>query len=51
MFAIYYDYTGAGRGPEIIAGPFDTEQEAQQYAKENGWEGGNYFVDVYRDNY
>lgn len=48
MFAAYYDYTGAGRGPEPIAGPFETEQEAYDWLEENEYEGDNYFVDVYR---
>ncbi len=50
MYAIFYDYTGAGRGPEMIAGPFDTKQEADDYAKEWGYSltGDNYFVDTYK---
>lgn len=47
-YFIYYDYTGAGRGPEQIAGPFDNAAAAEEYAAEAGWSmiGGNYFIDV-----
>lgn len=48
-YAVYFDYTGAGRGPEVIDGPFNTEKEAQEYLIE--WydeKDKNYFVDVYR---
>ncbi len=49
MYAIYYDYTGAGRIPEPIAGPFDTKPEAEQYAVENDYPlvGDDYFIDEY----
>jgi len=49
QFALYFDYTGAGRGPEVIAGPFDTEKEANKYKEENDYESSDYFVDVYRE--
>ena len=51
MFAIYYDYTGAGRGPEVIAGPFSSMEEATEYAKENDYVGSDYFIDNYREEY
>ena len=51
QYAIYFDYTGAGRGPEPIAGPFDSKADAESYAKE--WEydveGNEYFIDEYED--
>ena len=48
MYALYFDYTGAGRGPEPIAGPFASEKEANEYAADFEYELGNeYFVDVY----
>ncbi len=50
MHAVYFDYTGAGRMPEAIAGPFDTEQEALDYCEENEYEltgGSDYFVEKY----
>lgn len=51
-YAVYYDYTGAGRGPEVIAGPFGSKEEAEQYAED--WQypltGDEYFVDVYKAN-
>lgn len=50
-YAIYFDYTGAGRGPEVIAGPFDTEREAEEYAAE--WEydltDSDYFIDEHHE--
>ena len=51
--AIYYDYTGAGRGPEMIAGPFDDMEQAKKYAKENDWslKGDDYFIDEYREEH
>lgn len=49
-FAIYFDYTGAGRGPEQIAGPFDTTKQAERWAKANGIDltDKDYFIDVVR---
>ena len=35
QYAIYFDATGAGRGPEVVAGPFDSEIEAEEYADEH----------------
>ena len=51
MVAIYFDATGAGRGPEPIAGPFHTEKEAEEYAVEMDYDlkDPDYFIDVYRD--
>lgn len=51
QYGIYYDYTGAGRGPELIAGPFNSQAEAEAYADEESYPlvGDNYFVDVYRE--
>ena len=50
-YALYFDYTGAGRRPEPVAGPFSSEQEAVEYAAEHGHDlvgsESNYFVDVY----
>jgi hypothetical protein len=48
-YAIYYDYTGAGRMPEPVAGPFKTHEEACTYADEEGYDSpiGNYFIDKY----
>jgi len=49
--SIYFDYTGAGRRPKMIAGPFKTFKDAQKYAKENDWDlkgNSNYFIDDYR---
>lgn len=46
QFAIYFDYTGAGRGPEPVAGPFDTREQAAEYAKEFDMEGDDYFIDI-----
>lgn len=51
QYCIYFDYTGAGRGPEPIAGPFNSEQECKNYAIENNIDltsGSNYFMDIYR---
>ena len=50
-YAIYYDYTGAGRAPEPIAGPFNTKDEAVEYAAENDYplRGDNYFVDEVKE--
>ncbi len=48
-YGIYFDYTGAGRGPEQIAGPFNTRQEAEAYAAEEGYSltaNSDYFIDV-----
>jgi nitrous oxide reductase accessory protein NosL len=43
---IYFDYTGRGGMPEIVAGPFANQQEADDYMKENNiQEGKFYFVD------
>jgi hypothetical protein len=44
---IYFDYTGAGRGPEPIAGPFKSEKEAEAYATEYDIDltDGNHFID------
>jgi len=50
QYALYFDYTGAGRGPEPVGGPFSTKQEAVEYAAENGHKltgRTNYFVDVH----
>jgi len=46
-YALYFDYTGAGRPPEPIAGPFDTKAEAEAYAEEYDYPlvGDDYFVD------
>ncbi len=52
QLAIYFDYTGAGRRPEPIAGPFNSMQEAKDYATENEISligNSNYFIDVYRN--
>jgi len=50
MYAIYYDYTGAGRAPEPIAGPFDSEREAEEYANDNDYPlTGDYFIGEYND--
>lgn len=50
-YAVYYDYTGAGRMPEPVAGPFETHEEACAYADEEGYDTsspiGNYFIDKY----
>ncbi len=50
-YVIYFDYTGAGRGPEPIAGPFPSREAAEQYAAEEGYDLKNkdYFVDVYNE--
>jgi hypothetical protein len=48
MFAVYFDFTGAGRCPEPIAGPFESQEEAEEYMKENEYEDSDeYFVDRY----
>jgi hypothetical protein len=46
MYAIYFDYTGAGRQPEPISGPFDTKQEAIDQAEVLDFPltGDDYFV-------
>jgi len=45
-FNVYYDYTGAGRGPEAIAGPFDTEEEANAWVVECDYTNdSNVFID------
>ncbi len=49
-YCVYFDFTGSGQGPKPIAGPFKTEREANQYAHENEYVGGNYFVDVYHQD-
>ena len=49
QYAVYFDYTGAGRGPEPIAGPFSTEEEAQKWSDEYYPEDRDVFVDIYRD--
>lgn len=50
-YAIYYDYTGAGRMPEPVAGPFDEYQIAVTYAEEEGYDVSSvtskYFIDEY----
>lgn len=51
QFGVYFDYTGAGRAPELIAGPFKSTDEAEEYMKGNEWEGSNYFVDQYDEQY
>lgn len=53
-YYIFYDYTGNGkspeakpgaiRHPEIVKGPFNTHQDATEYAARVGWVGNNYFV-------
>ena len=52
QFVVYYDYTGAGRRPEPVAGPFDSRKEAEEYAEENDMplKGDNYFVDEYHED-
>lgn len=48
-YCVYFDYTGAGRGPECVAGPFATQAEADQWIKTEGHEGDpDYFVDKER---
>lgn len=53
QLAIYFDYTGAGRGPEIIAGPFSSMKEVKKYAKENDIDlkHFNYFAGPYKKRY
>ena len=48
-YAIYFDYTGAGRMPEPIAGPFTSNKKAVKYAKEMEYDLKNddYFIDEY----
>lgn len=43
---VYFDATGAGRGPEAVAGPF-SQQEAEQWLVDNGIErtDHDYFID------
>ena len=49
QFCVYFDYTGAGRGPEPIAGPFPTSEEAAEWIVENDFYFDNYvFVDECR---
>lgn len=51
QYAVYFDYTGSGRQPRPVAGPFDTEQEAHQWMKEEGYDKNDkYFVDVDHDD-
>jgi hypothetical protein len=46
-FYIYFDYTGAGRGPEIIDGPYDTKEEAEAIrVRDYGEADHDYWVDV-----
>ena len=49
---IYFDYTGAGRGPEPIAGPFGSTEEAEAYAQEYGIDltDRDYFIDDERED-
>ena len=48
-YCVYFDYTGAGRGPECVAGPFSSKQEANQWLKdENHEDDSDYFVDKER---
>ena len=44
-FYIYFDYTGAGRGPEIIAGPYGTREEADAARVADYGEDRDYYVD------
>lgn len=50
QFCLYFDKTGSGTGPEPVAGPFDSEDQAKAYAAEYEipLTGDNYFIDVYR---
>lgn len=50
-YALYFDYTGVGRGPEPIAGPFPSRKDAEHYASDEGYDltDKHYFVDVYTD--
>lgn len=44
-WCVYFDYTGAGRGPEPIAGPFETEKEAEKWMNKECPRGdADYFV-------
>ena len=48
--AIYYDNTGSGRGPEVIAGPFDSASDLDDYIDEFDIKltgDTNYFVEEY----
>jgi len=45
-FVIYFDASGAGRGPEPVAGPFATEKEAEDYADEMEYDlTGDFFIE------
>lgn len=48
QFYIYYDYTGAGRGPEPIAGPFYNQSDAEEYAEDSNMDltDKNIFIDL-----
>jgi hypothetical protein len=49
-YAVYFDATGAGQGPKPVAGPFKTEREAQQWLKDEEYDGdNNYFVDKHHE--
>ena len=52
QYAVYFDYTGGGRGPEVIAGPFDSEEQADEYlAEQFDPSDKDYFVDEYHEEY
>lgn len=50
-YALYFDYTGAGRGPEVIAGPFDSRELAVEHAFiwEYDLTDNDYFVGEYHE--
>lgn len=50
MWYLYYDHTGSGSIPEIVAGPFHLREDADTYMKGNGiTEGRFYFVEQLYD--
>jgi len=50
MLYLYFDGTGSGGMPEIVAGPFHSREDADIFMKENDIEEGRfYFVDELYD--
>ena len=51
---VWFDYTGAGRGPEKVAGPFKSHADAEDYVNnpDNGinLEDKNYFIESIKDS-